>query len=312
VWEVDLFPSAHFLLFTFFCAYQLASIEARVNATAKANYTVVASEMSLEQAKDSGAMMLFGEKYGETVRVVRLQETPQTKPSALALASMELCGGTHVDSTIQVFPFKIVSQSAVAAGTRRIDAVAGQSAVDWLDRHVKGVHEIGKAIKTQNRDPIALSKKIQALMQKEKETCKALASIRALLFSRCAAAHKCGDVCIHVVPHLSPGDRKETTKHLQEYGALAVKADPGRLHVLLGCDQVVAFATNCDHLHAGEIMRACFKRLEDQLGAEAAGKGGGSKVFAMGTFHSQHPQDLEFLANQIAACSDPRRSDAKN
>src|SRR5690606_33035360 len=99
---------------------ELAEIERRVNAEVRANHPVVVQEMGMQEAIDAGAIALFGEKYGERVRVVKMGP------------SVELCGGTHVGRTGDIGLFKIVSESGVSAGVRRIEALTGQAALDHV------------------------------------------------------------------------------------------------------------------------------------------------------------------------------------
>jgi alanyl-tRNA synthetase len=99
---------------------QLREVEARVNAEVLANSATQARVMDIESAQQTGAMMLFGEKYGETVRVLDIG------------SSRELCGGTHVARTGDIGLFKVVAESGVAAGVRRVEAVTGENALAYL------------------------------------------------------------------------------------------------------------------------------------------------------------------------------------
>src|SRR6185437_4516820 len=94
---------------------------------------VRACAMTKDQARGIGAMMLFGEKYGDTVRAVAVSEYDDCEHAGQAW-SLELCGGTHVHQTGQVGLFKIISQSSVSAGVRRVEAVAGQAALQSVRR----------------------------------------------------------------------------------------------------------------------------------------------------------------------------------
>src|SRR5690606_5118132 len=98
----------------------IRQVEMRVNAEILANAATEARMMSIEEAKKTGAMMLFGEKYGDEVRVLDIG------------TSRELCGGTHVRRTGDIGFFKIVAESGVAAGVRRVEAVTGESALAYI------------------------------------------------------------------------------------------------------------------------------------------------------------------------------------
>src|SRR5690606_6427805 len=99
---------------------ELAEIERRVNVEVRANHPVSIDEMGMQDAMDAGAIALFGEKYGERVRVVKMGE------------SVELCGGTHVGRTGEIGLFKLVSEGGVSAGVRRVEALTGQAALDHV------------------------------------------------------------------------------------------------------------------------------------------------------------------------------------
>jgi alanyl-tRNA synthetase len=114
---------------------QAREIEARVNAEILANQATQARVMDIESAKATGAMMLFGEKYGDTVRVLDIG------------TSRELCGGTHVGRTGDIGLFKIVSEGGVAAGIRRIEAVTGANALAYLQQLEATVHDAAGALK---------------------------------------------------------------------------------------------------------------------------------------------------------------------
>ncbi len=114
------FDFSHFQPVT---AAELAEIERRVNAEIRANHAAEVHNMGMQEALDFGAMALFGEKYGEHVRVLRMGGY-----------STELCGGTHVGRTGDIGLFKIVSEGGVSAGVRRIEAVTGQGALDFVAR----------------------------------------------------------------------------------------------------------------------------------------------------------------------------------
>jgi len=115
---------------------QILEIEKRVNAEILANTETHARVMDMESAQKTGAMMLFGEKYGETVRVLDIG------------TSRELCGGTHVGRTGDIGLFKIVSEGGVAAGVRRIEAVTGANALSYLQDLESTVHSVAATLKS--------------------------------------------------------------------------------------------------------------------------------------------------------------------
>ena len=138
--------------FTHFSAItkeELAKIEDIVNEQIEADITVATNEMSLEDAKKTGAMALFGEKYGETVRVVQMGDF-----------SSELCGGTHVSNTGVIRAFKIVSEGGVAAGVRRIEALTSKAVFDYYANLETTLMD---AAKTAKSEPANLVKKIDNL-----------------------------------------------------------------------------------------------------------------------------------------------------
>lgn len=159
---------------------EIARTEKIVNSKITAALPVVTRVMSLEEAKKTGAMALFGEKYGESVRVVSMGDF-----------SMELCGGTHVGNTAQIAVFKIVSESGVAAGVRRIEALTGSGVIAYYKQMEEKLLSAAKAVKTT---PDTLVEKCEHLMaelkslQSENEALKAKAAKEAL-----------GDVMNHVV-----------------------------------------------------------------------------------------------------------------
>ncbi|TDQ58133.1 alanyl-tRNA synthetase [Mesocricetibacter intestinalis] len=143
---------------------QLDEIERIINRKIRDNLEVVTEVMDLEQAKQQGAMALFGEKYGAQVRVVKMSEF-----------SIELCGGTHVKRTGDIGLFKIVAEGAVAAGIRRIEAVTGEAAIDWLHNQQHIVEQSGELLKS---DASTMVEKIRQLQEKAKKTEKELQQLK--------------------------------------------------------------------------------------------------------------------------------------
>ena len=146
------FDFAHFQAMT---AEEIAKVEAMVNAEIQAALPVVTDIMSVEDAKKTGAMALFGEKYGEKVRVVSMGDF-----------SKELCGGTHVSNTSVITTFKIVSESGIAAGVRRIEALTGEGVFAYYKEIEKRQAEIAAMLKTS---PAEIEEKIAHLQAEVKE-----------------------------------------------------------------------------------------------------------------------------------------------
>lgn len=144
---------------------EIAEVESIVNEEINKGLDVCTSEMTLEEAKKTGAMALFGEKYGDTVRVVQMGDF-----------SSELCGGTHVENTRNISAFKIVSESGVAAGVRRIEALTGQGLIAYYNQVEKQLGEVAKVLKAAPseaaRKVMAMQEEIKAL-SKENEKMKA-------------------------------------------------------------------------------------------------------------------------------------------
>ena len=160
------------LRFDFHCpravtSAELEQIEALINGWISDAHTLQVQEMAIEQAKAAGAVAMFGEKYADVVRVV---DVPGV--------SMELCGGTHVANTAEIGLFKIVSEGGVAAGIRRIEAVAGPAVLAYLNERDAVVKQLGERFKAQ---PGEIVERVAALADELKASGKALAAARGEL-----------------------------------------------------------------------------------------------------------------------------------
>ncbi len=134
---------------------QLLEIEQLVNAQVRANNPLTTELMAIDAAKEAGAMALFGEKYDDEVRVVRMGDF-----------SIELCGGTHVDSTGDIGLFKIVSEGGIASGVRRIEAITGAAALEYVQLQQGRIAQAAQLVKA---DPNALVDRIKGLLQLSKD-----------------------------------------------------------------------------------------------------------------------------------------------
>ena len=182
--------------FTHFSAMtpeELHKVEELVNQEIRASLPVKTDVMSLEDAKKTGAMALFGEKYGDTVRVVRMGDF-----------STELCGGTHVANTSDISFFKILSEAGIAAGVRRIEALTSDGLIHHYEAAEKELHQAAAAAKST---PDALTAKIESML----EEIKALHSENEKLKSKLARE--------------SMGDVMDQIQDIKGVKVLAVRAD---------------------------------------------------------------------------------------
>jgi alanyl-tRNA synthetase len=147
---------------------QIRQIEAQVNAEILANAAAQARVMDIESAQKTGAMMLFGEKYGETVRVLDIG------------SSRELCGGTHVKATGDIGLFKIVAESGVAAGVRRIEAVTGENALAYLQSLEGTLAQAAGSLKAPTAE---LNARIAQVLEQVKALEKEVAALKGKLAS---------------------------------------------------------------------------------------------------------------------------------
>ena len=146
---------------------EVEDVEGLVNEQVQANIVVSPAEMDLQEALKSGAMALFGEKYGDRVRVIRIGDF-----------STELCGGTHLDATGQIGLFKVTDEGAVASGVRRIEAVTGAPALAHVGREEAALRESAGLLKIS---PLELPRRLAALLEDQKRLEKQLAQLESKL-----------------------------------------------------------------------------------------------------------------------------------
>ena len=146
---------------------EIATVENRVNEFILSAQKVEMMEMPIEEAKKMGAMMLFGEKYGDVVRVVKAGDF-----------STEFCGGTHVSNSGQLGLFKIVSEASVASGVRRITALTGTNVIAYLNKQENTVKAVASALKTSEND---VTCRVEALLGESKEKDKEIQNLNAEL-----------------------------------------------------------------------------------------------------------------------------------
>ncbi len=257
------FDFTHFSALT---AEELAEVENKVNNIILSAMPVTSTEMPIEEAKKLGAMALFGEKYGDVVRVVRAGDF-----------STELCGGTHVDNTGKLGLFKIISESSVAAGVRRIEAVTGYGVLDYIAKNNALINSTAANMKLANVSE--LDKKAASLAADLKAKEKEIEQLRAEL-----SQLKTGDLMSNAVEvkgvtliattveGVNPGDLRSMCDK--------VKENDNAVAVICGVNGASAnFACACGKdavskgAHAGNIVKAVSKL--------AGGSGGGRPDSAM-------------------------------
>ncbi|NBX02000.1 alanine--tRNA ligase [bacterium] len=272
--------------------HQIAEMERLVNARILSNEPVSWSEVSYAQVKGRpDIMQFFGDKYGETVRVVQVGG----QPSKLNGWSMELCAGTHVRSTGEIGLFRIVAESAIAAGVRRIEAVAGLAAYD----RARSEAELLKSLAAANNIPVSdLAKRFVALNEQTTALEKKLKSYRdkeaTALADSLVTQAKAREGLHWVVTQVS----LENPTELRELGAkVAGKIGPTAVVVLASIQAgKVSLVANCgaDAVKAGKQAGKIVSEACGQMG----GKGGGKPDAAMGG-----GSDASKLASVLAALS---------
>ncbi|WP_341685145.1 alanine--tRNA ligase [Limnohabitans sp.] len=264
---------------------EIRQIEAKVNAEILANAAAAARVMDIESAQKTGAMMLFGEKYGETVRVLDIG------------SSRELCGGTHVKATGDIGLFKIVSEGGVAAGVRRIEAVTGENALAYLQSLEDTVAQASGTLKAQ---PAELNNRIAQVLDQVKALEKELAAAKGKLAS--AQGDELAMQAVDVkglkllVAKLDGADAKtlrETMDKLKDKlktAAIVLAAvDGDKVQIAAGVT-----ADSIGKVKAGELVNF----VAQQVG----GKGGGKPDMAMagGTNAAALPQALASVQAWVA------------
>ena len=256
--------------FTHFSALtpeEISKVEAAVNNAILSGIEVKNEEMPIDEAKKLGAMALFGEKYGDVVRVV-----------AAGDVSVELCGGTHVNNTAKLGLFHIISESSVAAGVRRIEAVTGLGVMNVIYNNSALMNDTAVALKAQNSHEIA--KRATAVMNELKETKQALEKAESKL-----AGSKLDEIlknvteigAVKVASSLLNGVAPDELRKMTD----TVKAQNNDMIIVLGAvnGEKLTFCAACGKdaikcgAHAGNLVR--------EIAKIAGGNGGGKPDSAM-------------------------------
>jgi len=246
---------------------EIAAIEALVNEKIRENIPVVIRSMPKEEAMKLGAMALFGEKYGDVVRVVVIDPN----------YSVELCGGTHVGATGELGLFKLTSESAVAAGVRRVEAVCGKQAEEYVNEQLNLINSLRETLK----NPKDIQKAIENLqgenaeLKKHAEAMEArqLVGIRNELLQKDEIIN--GINFIGDIIEVSNADALkklcfDMKNHLRDHVAVLCANIGGKPFVAVGISETVAVAKNLD---AGKIIK-------EHIAPLIKGGGGGQKTLA--------------------------------
>jgi alanyl-tRNA synthetase len=275
------FDFSHFARLT---AEEIASVETIVNAKIRENIPVVIKQMPKDEAIASGAMALFGEKYGDFVRVVIMDPA----------YSIELCGGTHVGHTGELGYFAITHESAVAAGVRRIEAVCGQAAEAYVHEQRTTLHGVRETLK----HPKDLQKYVEQLLEEQQELRKKiehfenrlLVGVRNELLTKDSIVN--GVTFIGEVVEVGNPDALkkicfDLKNNLNDYLVVLAANIGGKPFVAIGMSDTVAAAKSLD---AGKIIK-------EHVAPIIKGGGGGQKTLA--TAGGQDASRLELVMDAV-------------
>ena len=245
---------------------ELRSIERRVNEEIRANHAGDVREMGFDEAMEAGAMAFFEDKYGDHVRVLSFGDF-----------SIELCGGTHVSRVGDIGLFKITGESGIAAGVRRIEAVTGQGAIDYLDQQQDTVDAVASLVRARPND---VAEKVRQLMDRTRSLEKALAATQSRLSS--AAGDELAEQAVQV------GDLKVLSARLEGADREALRNTVDKLKDKLQRAAIVLASVENDKvvLVAGvtkdESRRLRAGDLLNHVATQVDGRGGGRPELAQG------------------------------
>ena len=246
---------------------ELAKVNTLVQNAILEGYSVDVQEMSIEEAKASGATALFSEKYGDVVRVVNMGGY-----------SVELCGGTHLDNTAKVGPFELESECSVASGVRRIEAITGKACLERMEKSQKMLFEAAARLKTK---PAELTSRIQTYMDEVKDLKRAIEQYKSKEAAGDVERFLFGSRNVRGFKVLTAMVPKADANRLRQMGDLLREKEPNVVAVLASVkDDKPAFLAACGKdavaagLKAGELVK--------QVCCCCGGSGGGKPDSAMG------------------------------
>ena len=263
---------------------ELAEIEALVNRQIQRNTEVTTEILSYEDAIARGAMALFGERYGDSVRVLEMGGG----------FSVELCGGTHVHRTGDIGVLRVVSESGIAAGVRRIEAVSGPGALEWIEQGELQLKELGQLVRSPRHQ---LGDKVRQLVDQQRELQRQLELVQTKLATLQGSdladqARDVGGVAV-LAARLDEGDPKAmlaTLDRLKDTLGSAVillgRVDGGRVSLIAGVTKDLTA-----RISAGDVIK--------EIGARVGARGGGRPDMAQGG-GGDKPEALDDALDSLA------------
>lgn len=259
---------------------QLHQLESLVNERIRINDEVVTEIMNIDEAKKSGAVALFGEKYSDSVRVLSLGDF-----------SKELCGGTHASRTGDIGLFKIIAEYGIASGVRRIEMVTGAYALNWVNQQLDNLDEVAAKLKTT---PANVSDKLSQFLHDTKQQEKELARLNAKL------AAKSGTDLLTEVQKIK--DVNLLVKQLESMDSQSLRTTLDQLKSSLDNAVIVLIAIENDKMNVvAGVSKSLLGRVPTaaMLVKHLCGKGGGREDMAQGG--GRVPNDLDEKISQIKA-----------
>ncbi|ORY05644.1 alanyl-tRNA synthetase [Basidiobolus meristosporus CBS 931.73] len=241
---------------------QVELIEEWVNQAALSSTKVVTKELPLQEAIASGAVASFAEKYGETVRVIDIPEL-----------SKELCGGTHVHNTESIYPFKIVSEGSVAAGTRRIEAIAGNACVGWLRDQYGVFNRIAKGFKST---PATFEAQLAKLVEQNKSLQRQVNFYSEKQVSAPDLTEPSVKMLQDIPIKIHEIDPEFDNQFIAKRANFLKSSEPNAIHILTSNNNIIVALDKAQYpkIHAGKVLKNILQKL--------GGKGGGQAEMAQG------------------------------
>ncbi|MBN1621419.1 MAG: alanine--tRNA ligase [Endomicrobiales bacterium] len=253
---------------------ELQAVEEMVNKAIRDNLSVCIAHKNIEDARKQGAMALFGEKYSETVRVVSINE-----PSDEKHLSMELCGGTHVSKTGDIGFFKIIAESSIASGTRRIEAVVGEAAEKYVRKLERVLDDCSFKLKGSVSD---LPERIDKIVTKQKEMEKEIRQLKSAVATGGGKSDILNDLkevngVKVLATKLSSIDIKSLRNVVDE---MRTKLGSGIVILATDEDEKLSFVVSI----TGDLVKSGYNagKIAKNIAAQVGGSGGGKPDFAQG------------------------------